>query len=110
MKLSRFGIVIWSVAAASVACAGSARAQSIDAGRRIAETWCSSCHLVADNQQNAPNDAIPSFFAIAQMKSTTRQTLAAFLVSPHPPMPNFALGRKQIADVSTYILSLRKAE
>lgn len=86
-----------------------ASAQSIYAGQKIAEHWCSACHLVDFRQRTAPNDAIPSFPAIAQMKSTTMISLAAFLSTSHEPMPNFALSRGEIADVSAYILSLRKA-
>jgi len=87
-----------------------ARAQNVEAGKQMAETWCSSCHLVDLSQRKAPNDMIPSFAAIAQMKSTTRESLAAFLTAPHPPMPNFALSRREIADLSAYILSLQKTK
>jgi len=87
---------------------GTAYAQSVAAGHSIAEHWCSSCHLVDLRQRKAPNDAIPSFVAVAQMKSTTRLSLAAFLSTSHEPMPNFVLSRQEIADVSAYILSLRK--
>jgi mono/diheme cytochrome c family protein len=89
---------------------GWAHAQDVDAGRVIAERWCSSCHLVDHTQNEAPNDAIPSFRAIANMKSTTMTSLAVFLQTPHEPMPNFMLSRRQIADVSAYVLSLRAAE
>ena len=85
----------------------SAQAQNVDAGRAIAERWCSGCHLVDHVQKSAPNDAIPSFRAVANMKSTTTISLAVFLQTPHEPMPNFMLSRRQIADVSAYILSLR---
>jgi cytochrome c len=86
-----------------------ASAQNVNAGRNIAERWCSACHVVDFRQRTAPNDAIPSFPAIANMKSTTMISLAAFLSTSHEPMPNFALSRGEIADVSAYILSLRKA-
>jgi mono/diheme cytochrome c family protein len=84
-------------------------AQDATAGKVLAERWCSSCHLVEAGQRKAPNDAIPSFIAIAQMPSTTRMSLNAFLVSPHPPMPNLILSRSEIANVSVYILSLKKS-
>ena len=90
--------------------AGSAHAQDVGAGREIAERWCSGCHLVDRMRKTAPNDAIPSFPAIADMKSTTLISLTVFLQTSHEPMPNFMLSRRQIADVSAYILSLRKSD
>ena len=83
-------------------------AQDIASGKRIAERWCSSCHVVGREQRHAPNDAVPTFQAIAQMDSTTQMSLAAFLTTPHAPMPNIVLSRAEIADISAYILSLRK--
>ena len=94
----------------AITTAVSARAQDIDAGRAIATHWCSSCHLVGPAQAQAPNDAIPSFRSIANMRSTTSISLTVFLQSSHEPMPNFMLSRRQIADVSAYILSLRLPE
>ena len=83
------------------------RAQDIPAGRRLAEAWCAGCHMVAPDAIQSPNDAIPSFAAIARMPSTTMSSLNAFLQSPHPPMPDLKLSRAQISDISAYILSLR---
>jgi hypothetical protein len=40
------------------------------------------------------------------MASTTSTSLNAFLSTPHPSMPDYALSRQEIADVSAYILSL----
>ena len=82
-------------------------AQDVDSGRAIAEHWCSACHLVGRTQTLAPNDAIPTFRSIADMNSTTAISLTVFLQSSHEPMPNLMLSRRQIADVSAYILSLR---
>ena len=83
------------------------RAQDVAAGRHLAETWCAGCHMVAPDATRSPNDAIPSFAAIAQMPSTTMSSLNAFLQSPHPPMPDLKLSRTEISDISAYILSLR---
>jgi len=83
-----------------------AHAQNIAAGERIAKRWCSACHLTGP--QGAASDAAPSFYAIADAPSTTAASLAYFLSRRHPPMPDFALTRIETADVSAYILSLRK--
>lgn len=87
----------------------SARAQNVEAGKAIAERWCSGCHIVDRTQNKVPNDAIPSFLAVANMASTTHTSLAVFLQTSHEPMPNFMLSRSEIADVSAYILRLKKA-
>jgi mono/diheme cytochrome c family protein len=88
--------------------AASAWGQNVATGKQIAERWCASCHVVGPGQKNVPNDAVPSFPSIAQMSSTTKMSLAAFLSTSHPPMPDIVLSRSEIADVSAYILSLRK--
>jgi mono/diheme cytochrome c family protein len=76
-------------------------------GQQLAQTWCSQCHLVDPHGQSRASDATPSFAAIANMPSTTSLSLHAFLLTPHPPMPDFRLSRSQIDDVAAYILSLR---
>ncbi len=83
-----------------------AAAQDAGEGERIARQWCGNCHQVARDPVRA-SDAVPSFPAIAQMSSTTQASLAAFLSSSHGRMPDYALTRSEIRDVSAYILSLR---
>lgn len=81
-----------------------AAAQDLEAGRRIAQTWCRACHET--DTAAARNDASPSFKSIAQMPSTTEMSLRVFLSTPHHRMPDYGLSRQEIADVSAYILSL----
>ncbi len=97
-----FGLL---VACVSLAVHGAA-AQDAGEGERIARQWCGNCHQVARDPVRA-SDAVPSFPAIAQMPSTTQMSLAAFLSSSHGQMPDYALTRSEIRDVSAYILSLR---
>ncbi len=78
------------------------------AGHELAQRWCGSCHVVDIGAQRQGTDAVPSFAAIAAMPSTTAASLTAFLTTPHAQMPNDALNRADIANVSAYILSLRK--
>ena len=84
-----------------------AHAQDIEAGRMIAQTWCSRCHAVDAQSHGAQNDAVPSFLAIAKMSSTTQMPLTVFLSTSHGRMPDFSLTRTEIRNVSAYILSLR---
>ncbi|HUO03182.1 MAG TPA: cytochrome c [Rhizomicrobium sp.] len=86
-----------------------ASAQDLINGERIAKTWCAACHRVTPNAVIAGgNDAAPSFSSVAQMSSTTETSLEVFLSTPHARMPDYNLTRQEIADVSAYILSLRK--
>lgn len=81
---------------------------SVFAGHELATRWCSSCHVVDPGQQRQGTDAVPTFTAIAAMKSTTMASLQVFLATPHGKMPDFKLTRDDITNVSAYILSLRK--
>ncbi len=78
------------------------------AGHDLAARWCSSCHVVDPGQQRQGSDAVPTFAAIAAMKTTTATSLEVFLATPHARMPDYTLTRDDIANVSAYILSLRK--
>ena len=78
-----------------------------DVGRRLSETWCSSCHVVAASQSQASSNGVPSFRAIAADMAVTPMALDAFLQTPHHRMPDLHLSREEIDDVSAYILSLR---
>ena len=77
------------------------------AGRALATTWCSGCHVI-DAQTSKAGDAVPSFPTIAKMPSTTELSLQAFLQTPHERMPNFQLSRQQVDDAVAYILSLKR--
>jgi mono/diheme cytochrome c family protein len=77
------------------------------AGRRLAETWCTNCHVVTADQPRATSTGAPSFRAIAAQKAITPMALSAFLQTPHHRMPDLHLSRQEIDDVSAYILSLR---
>lgn len=74
-------------------------------GKEIAIKWCSSCHLVTDNQESTSAD-IPSFGFIAEKYRESINALGAFLADPHPPMPNLSLTRREIQDLMAYIRSM----
>lgn len=92
---------------AALLAGGAAHAQDVGNGMRIAQMWCSNCHIVGTQEPKSGSDAVPSFISIARMNSTTEMSLEAFLSSPHAPMPDLTLSRTEIQDVSAYILSLR---
>lgn len=80
----------------------------VAAGRHLAETWCSSCHVVAPAQRRGVSNGAPTFAAVASMASTTQLSLRAFLQTPHHRMPDLHLSSDEIDDLTAYILSLRR--
>lgn len=76
-------------------------------GGQVAERWCSTCHLVSDRQERATTD-VATFRGIAARSPEAIDALAAFLMDPHPPMPDLSLSREEIRDVLAYIASLRE--
>lgn len=78
------------------------------AGRAFALETCTPCHVVASDQLAPQRFATaPDFRAIANTKGMTGTSIAAFLRSPHPTMPNLILSPEETRDVIAYILSLR---
>ena len=103
MRNASFGIF----AALLVGASGAARAQDADHGMRLAERWCASCHAVAQAKSGA-SDAAPSFKAIAGRGSFTAETLAFFLLAPHPAMPSLSLSRSEARDLAAYVATRKK--
>ena len=77
-------------------------------GRRLADRWCSACHVVATGQQRASAD-VPPFSTIARAPGFNAQRLVFFLLEPHPKMPSMSLSRKEATDIAQYIEQLRNA-
>jgi mono/diheme cytochrome c family protein len=88
--------------------AGGAAVAYADAstGGQIAQRWCASCHVVGENQTGSVPQGPPSFPTIAKSGMTAEQ-LRAFLSHPHGAMPDLALSRTEIDDLTAYIQSLR---
>jgi mono/diheme cytochrome c family protein len=78
-----------------------------EAGKAIALRSCANCHLVADQQPRPGTDGVPTFAAIARNPKLTGDNLSTFLQAPHPPMPDLALTRREIADLAAYIATLK---
>jgi hypothetical protein len=78
-------------------------------GRRLADRWCSACHVVGPGQQRASAD-VPPFSTIAHAPGFNARRLTFFLLEPHPRMPSMSLSRKEAADIVDYIKQLRDAK
>jgi|SRR6516164_92709 len=75
-------------------------------GQRLAQRWCSGCHLVSASQSTA-TDQVPPFATIAKMPGFDAAKVALFLLNPHPKMPDMNLSRAEAADLAAYIATLR---
>ncbi|WP_168879196.1 c-type cytochrome [Rhizobium sp. P28RR-XV] len=72
-------------------------------GRDIALRWCSQCHVVTSSQIIG-SDSVPTFAQISESKRVDETQLSNFLADPqHSRMPNLALTRAEIADLTAYI-------
>lgn len=109
MPISSKRLVSFLLIASAIAAASPSEAQNRINGELIAKTWCVGCHTIDGvSPPFGRSDAIPSFSAVANMPSTTSASLRVFLSTPHARMPDYDLTQREIADVSEYILSLRK--
>jgi mono/diheme cytochrome c family protein len=75
-------------------------------GKRLAERWCTSCHIVSSTQREGSTQA-PPFSEIAKKQQVNASGLALFLLAPHPKMPDMNLTRLEAADLSAYIVNLK---
>lgn len=80
-------------------------AGNAEGGHVLARVWCSSCHVV-DASSIEGRDTAPSFADIARRRAGDRTWLRAWLIAPHPPMPNFNLSRQEIDNIIAYLESL----
>jgi len=92
---------------------GSAQAQkSGDAmrGAALAESWCSTCHIIDNKGAGTSIDPATPFPVIANDPKKTPIKLQQWLSTSHPQMPNFNLGRRDIVDLIAYIRSLARVK
>ena len=98
-------ISYYGVIAATLAASQSLAADANN-GARLANQWCSSCHVVAANQQGTTGEA-PPFATVARKSDFDAGKLAFFLLHPHPKMPDMGLSRIEAADLAAYIATLK---
>jgi mono/diheme cytochrome c family protein len=98
MRSLIFGIALLTCAAGP----DIASAADPDNGSVLAQRWCSSCHVVSGDQSKG-TDIAPSFASIAEKPNFDEDTLATFLLEPHPKMSNMALSRDETKNIASYI-------
>jgi mono/diheme cytochrome c family protein len=85
---------------------GAASAADAANGKRLAERWCASCHVVTSSQQRG-NTQAPPFSEVAKKPHMDAPMLALFLLLPHPKMPDMNLSRYEAGDLAAYIVNLK---
>jgi len=104
-----------ALAAATFLVAGPALAQDQergDPGRGLAyaEANCTECHAVDRGRFDSPEPEAPAFQDIANAEGMTRIALYAFFRTSHASMPNFVVPPDDIADLTAYLMSIRRRQ
>jgi mono/diheme cytochrome c family protein len=97
-----------SLAVTAIAISAPAFAQmSGDAtrGAELAESWCSSCHLVS--AEGVARDTAPPFHSIAIAPDLSDEGIRAWLIDPHGNMPLVDLSEDEMRDIIAYMRTLR---
>jgi cytochrome c len=101
----------WIAAIAAAVGTGPALAQSVVAdpgrGRDIADSLCSTCHVVDASPGNIAKSDISSFYSIANKPDQSQERLAGAIIFPHPAMPKVSFTNSELRDVISYIMSLK---
>jgi len=97
---------IFFISICTVGLMGRAFAADARKGEILAQRWCSTCHVVSSGQQQGTAQA-PPFSAIASRPDFNETTIAYFLLTPHPRMPDMNLSRSEAADLAAYIKTQR---
>jgi mono/diheme cytochrome c family protein len=77
---------------------------SAEAGKLLAQRWCSSCHQIEPSA--AAKDTAPSFASLGVQKDKDPGWVRAWLFNPHAPMQGINLSRQQVDDIVAYLQSL----
>lgn len=106
--MAAFAIAATTLAVANQRPARAADAEQVKRGGALAQTWCSACHVTGARAQHSAADVAPPLADIANNKAISDARIRGVLNRPHGRMPTDALTARQIEDVVTYILSLRR--
>ncbi len=97
------------VIASMMALTGAAHAQPAGevaaTGAKLADVWCSHCHVAPGTERARGTDAAPPLASVAQDRDDV--WLRAFLTAPHGAMPDINLSQAEIAALIAYLETLR---
>lgn len=89
------------------AAAGASADDAADRGQALAERWCQRCHVIGNAPQPSAVEGAPAWPGLLQRPGFTVDTLRQALLAPHPPMPEFPVSERDIADLMAYLRSIR---
>lgn len=75
-------------------------------GQKIAERWCTGCHVVNGGRVGG-TDATPPLAKIARNPLATPTRLASFLALPHGGMAGMSFSQQEIRDLVSYMQRLK---
>ena len=107
--LGRMLAVLPLLLSAGLAIAGPTSKPDPRHGKELAERLCTNCHLVGSAKQQHANADVPSFHEIGNAEGQSAGAVTAHIILPKHPMPQIPLTRSELADLASYILSLRDA-
>jgi mono/diheme cytochrome c family protein len=91
--------------------AGGARAVetgTVEEGSKLAHEVCVACHAVEPGEDFSSDFGAPTFQQLADTQGLTATALSVALRTPHHEMPDLMLSSQELADVTAYILSLKR--
>ena len=77
-------------------------------GRRLADTLCSECHIVAPDQERRGRQTAPNLTERVRNPAITELALRSYLQTTHPVMPNIMLSQEQADDIIAYLLTFKR--
>ena len=80
-----------------------------EAGHRLAQQWCMSCHQVEPGQTSA-KDVAPTFVSLANDHGKDLNWVRNYLFDPHLPMIGINLSRVQVDNIVAYMQTLQRKE
>jgi len=77
-------------------------------GETLVKQWCANCHV--DDEAMRGTDAAPPLSTLAKENEHSPEWVRAWLIDPHPPMPNLNLSRQEIDDIQAYLRGLSEEQ
>ncbi len=77
-------------------------------GLAYAEANCAACHEVRRGHFESPEPGVPAFQDIADAEGMSAIALYAFFRTAHRSMPNLIVPPEDVADLTAYLLGIRR--
>ena len=108
MKTIVFLLAAVACLASMPALAGAQERGDAARGLAYAQAACAECHEVSARHYDSPMFDAPAFQDIANADGMSALALFAFLRTAHRSMPNLVVPADDIADLTAYLMSIRR--